>query len=414
VIAISPETQFTYRVKKSAWNTRAWCFQEKLLAPRTIYCCDNEVFVGCSKFVVPETLSLGEDPLKTSEFEHDIRPEFSSAVEDYSQRNLTSERDALDAFRGYLAECDQQTYWASPIVGSTPELSHDDTKETGFCIGLLWYHQVTINRSDAENRAAQPRLSRKSDNVFPSWSWISCRWHVHPLALFQDRKWYPLQFSRHCSISIKCKDGAVAPCSKFFDTSRSWITEETTYLHIRGHLLTFTLMSQEEASKYRDHSVMPWLHLCHLDSAITSDQTLFRRVCFYPDHGRIGADTIASFPETGKALLLGKYRNDGKYAWEESFCFIALAQQPEEDFYTRIGIIVAFAYEPHGFERPRMTHRRFEEHVSTEQDQESGGAGVPKERTEEAKQVALRNIDAISEAFLGEIDSRPLVTVRIG
>jgi hypothetical protein len=166
VIAISPETQFTSGVKKSDWNTRAWCFQEKLLVPRTIYCCENKMFVGCSKFVVPETQSLGEDPLKTSDFEQDIRPDFSSAVEDYSQRNLTNERDAVDAFRGYLAESDQQTYWALPIVASTPQLSHDDAKETGFCIGLLWYHQVTMNRSDAKKRAAQPRLSSKSDNIF--------------------------------------------------------------------------------------------------------------------------------------------------------------------------------------------------------------------------------------------------------
>jgi hypothetical protein len=199
----------------------------------------------------------------------------------------------------------------------------------------------------------------------------------------------------------------------------SAIPEETKYLHIQGHLLTFTLMFPQEASTYRDHGVMPWLHLCRLDSAVTSDQTLLRRACFYPDHGRIGADTVASLPETGKALLIGKYRNNGQYAWEESFSFLALIQQLEEECYTRVGIILAFAYEPHSFEKPRETYRRFEEPHNHEKESNvpkrdaHPTSDMPEAGTEEAKQVALRNIDAIPRVFLNEMEPRQLETVRL-
>ncbi|EXJ64946.1 hypothetical protein A1O7_01285 [Cladophialophora yegresii CBS 114405] len=420
VILMDHDTQYHYRIEQSAWNTRAWCYQEKVISTRRIYCCDNEVLIDCAKAMVPETLGLGDGQLRLRNYK-DLRPDFPSAVDDYSRRKLTNQMDAIDAFRGYLATIDQRTYWGVPIHCPSESASHDETEETGFCVGLLWHHVTSsMNRQEARSKAAelQPPVQ---DDKFPSWTWVSCRWRVHPFAIFRDSDKY--HFVRHCDIFVESSLGQPIRCSDLFmphSEDSSMVAEQSKYLQLQAPLLSYRLLDPKRASKYSDYKLMPWLHLCSLDLAIFQDIGKFRRICFYPDFGRIGSQTLASFPETGKALFIATIRNGGRSTWEDSFCFLAL--EKKQDHWRRVGIIIALAYEYHSivFKQDTKGHVDHTRDLKVIRACESQAAAIEEGledlwlEAEAARQFALSKIEAVSKEALAEIHQLPLDTIRLG
>jgi len=148
-------------IKKSAWNTRAWTFQERLLSKR----CD--IFTGGRVFFQCRSAAMREDIIAEEEFgwsiEHAHAPLqmldnlesralqiYMDCVELYTNRVLTDPLDLLSAFTG-IGNLVGETLGAGLICG-LPR-SHFDW-------ALLWEPKGEPKKRD---------LSR-----FPTWSW--CGW----------------------------------------------------------------------------------------------------------------------------------------------------------------------------------------------------------------------------------------------
>ena len=81
----------------------------------------------------------------------------------YCERSLTSETDALHAFRGHLARCGLASYWGVPAFRCQPKTEHVDHLNAGFAHGLAW----RAHRDDV--RSIEP------NSLFPTWAWVSRR-----------------------------------------------------------------------------------------------------------------------------------------------------------------------------------------------------------------------------------------------
>ncbi|CZR69909.1 uncharacterized protein PAC_19809 [Phialocephala subalpina] len=169
----------------SKWNTRGWCFQEKLLSKRFLVFSDQQMFWMCRSELWYEDMSV----LAIEEMDHDTRllqpltiskdfkgvtlqggrieesverrrdgttnvvrsgtfAAYASAVHDFTARELTNSSDALNAFRGILKVL--EPLFKSDTLYGLPESLLD--------VALLW----------------QPRNPLKANpnrTEFPSWSW---------------------------------------------------------------------------------------------------------------------------------------------------------------------------------------------------------------------------------------------------
>lgn len=151
-------------IEESPWSTRAWCYQEKVLSHRAIFFTTQGTYVQCQNGtfatggrLLPET--QGETSLpkfNTLGGMLSIPPgadleSYISAVEYFSQRQLTDEADKLNAFQGILR------LYAGKL----------DNDPSSFCFGLpiSSFDQTICWRSLQHN----PRLRNMK---FPSWSWL--------------------------------------------------------------------------------------------------------------------------------------------------------------------------------------------------------------------------------------------------
>jgi hypothetical protein len=134
-------------LKGTTWMTRGWTYQEAVLSRRCLIFTDLQVYFVCRKSTCCEAiikapdLTAPGDELPKALFYPRVRtgPEktsplqlFSVQVEQYSQRVLTKETDALDAFKGILARAPLHSYWGIPILNVLGNKSPD----VGFARGL--------------------------------------------------------------------------------------------------------------------------------------------------------------------------------------------------------------------------------------------------------------------------------------
>ena len=168
-------------IKKSAWNGRAWTFQERLLSKRCLIFTDSRVFFQCRSTTMREDITA-EEKLGWS-IEHSQAPLqmlnylnaraillFMKSVEIYTSRQLTRPENILAAFQG-IGNVVGKKLGADLIYG-LPR-SHFDW-------ALLWEPQ-----SAADARTIEPRKEGEAKRItetptvqgkreFPSWSW--CGW----------------------------------------------------------------------------------------------------------------------------------------------------------------------------------------------------------------------------------------------
>ena len=168
-------------VKKSAWNGRAWTFQERLLSERCLIFTDSRVFFQCRSTTMREDITA-EEKLGWS-IEHSQAPLrmlnylnaraillFMKSVEIYTSRQLTRPENILAAFQG-IGNVVGKELGASLVYG-LPR-SHFDW-------ALLWEPQRAADprvirpqeESEAETLKEHPAVQGKRE--FPSWSW--CDW----------------------------------------------------------------------------------------------------------------------------------------------------------------------------------------------------------------------------------------------
>jgi len=152
----------------STWATRAWTYQEALLAQRRLYFTDRQVYFESSDMVESEITTLA--PVVTRVLDPRIYSQVTSltfpgdihkCIQAYTRRNLSFQSDILNALFGILTyygrEHEILHLWGVPFSANTlasidePPRKHIITFEES----LRWYPNGEHSRREG----------------FPSWSW---------------------------------------------------------------------------------------------------------------------------------------------------------------------------------------------------------------------------------------------------
>ncbi|OBR11875.1 Heterokaryon incompatibility protein [Colletotrichum higginsianum IMI 349063] len=146
-------------IENTAWNSRAWTFQERMLSKRSMIFVENRVFFQCREATWSEevfsealasswTLEMVRSPLKS--FEKNPVRLYVEYVELFSGRLLTYEADRLRAFEGISAML------CAPLRASF----FYGLPDSYFDFALLW-----------EKKTPGRRLKGIGEDGIPSWSW---------------------------------------------------------------------------------------------------------------------------------------------------------------------------------------------------------------------------------------------------
>jgi len=148
----------------TAWASRAWTFQESLISQRKIIFHNGRVEWRCQQHMVVEDCNLPLDAWSYDLQFANLRlstwpnlPLYVDLVQQYCQRQLSYDDDALAAFAGVLNLCGR----------SFPGRFHFGLPELFFDIALLWQPRCII-------RQRYPFGDRYASKRLPSWSWV--RW----------------------------------------------------------------------------------------------------------------------------------------------------------------------------------------------------------------------------------------------
>ncbi|EMR90362.1 hypothetical protein ACHAPC_007037 [Botrytis cinerea] len=143
--------------------SRAWIFQERYLAPRTLHFCSSELVMECRKELRCECTgldSIASNPLRdVQDISYDS---WLRAVEEFSRLRLSHENDRLSALLG-IAKVFHSRLMSTYLRGLWVE---------DLARGLLW--DVT-RHENIHNNASPISLPTKRQNreVAPTWSWAS-------------------------------------------------------------------------------------------------------------------------------------------------------------------------------------------------------------------------------------------------
>ncbi|CEF78928.1 hypothetical protein FGSG_04011 [Fusarium graminearum PH-1] len=158
-------------------NTRAWVFQERILAPRVIHFCRNKIFRECSQeqmdelqdyspwISIPKQASqahinlISDEGLDGLGKEQDFYHQFRSRLEIYSRTALSFPQDRLSSVAGI-----------SKAIGRYMGLGEDEyfagVWRNDLPKALLWKTRYSLGNKnwDPEN----------AGYISPSWSWAGC------------------------------------------------------------------------------------------------------------------------------------------------------------------------------------------------------------------------------------------------
>ncbi|KAL6912651.1 hypothetical protein FSST1_010411 [Fusarium sambucinum] len=196
----------------TAWYSRAWTYQEAICSRRRLFFTDEQVFFECQEMSCRETVEymwpldkyriLDEANINTNEgglrsvHEH---------IEEYTQRQLTYDSDALNAILGVLQLYSAMSvpvfhFWGLPMAPPQLDRRLYSLRESSYSLqdtflgSLCWYPKETAHR----------RL------CFPTWSWTgwSCRVYMNYWVTYHERV--------AASVSIGYTDGCFKPLEDAF------------------------------------------------------------------------------------------------------------------------------------------------------------------------------------------------------
>lgn len=189
-----------HELATTAWNSRAWTFQEKLLSRRLLIFSGDEVVWHCRQMIAREDMRNEDsgDTVKPLEWlnlkpkffdesthwidgslkkdrhgrTHIVRSgtfaEYTKVIEEYTHRQLSFKYDIIRALEGML-QIFRRSFRSEFLYG-LPRILLD--------IALLWKPSRQLRRRISENGA-----------VFPSWSWAGWEGPVHyekPMEIDRD------------------------------------------------------------------------------------------------------------------------------------------------------------------------------------------------------------------------------------
>lgn len=172
-------------IRASKWNTRAWCFQERLLSKRCLIFTEGRVYFQCLSTGMSEdifadregagwSLDLVNAPLQMfRDLSRRALWVYINCVSLYTARILTKRKDILAAFNG-ISNLMEKTMQA-PFIFGLPS-SHFD-------MALLWEPQSAIERRVPKTDKERAEYGGMQ---FPSWSW--CGWTSDALDVSMENK----------------------------------------------------------------------------------------------------------------------------------------------------------------------------------------------------------------------------------
>lgn len=169
-------------LRRSKLETRAWCYQEHMLANAILHVAPHQIFWECKASVYSETdlsqldqsLALGRQltnlPWPNTPGDFDalssvllVEPtrKWTRMVEQYSARDLTRPGDRLTAIAGLAERMSGKN--GTYICGIWAGEEHE---------GLLWSRSKRVQGHD-NLRLPHTSARRPQDTIAPSWSWAS-------------------------------------------------------------------------------------------------------------------------------------------------------------------------------------------------------------------------------------------------
>ncbi|KAH5710306.1 hypothetical protein HBI82_128910 [Parastagonospora nodorum] len=155
-------------IHSSTWATRAWTYQEALLAQRRFFFTDRQVYFESSDMVESELTTLAPvvtrvlDPRIYSQVTSSTFPvDIYKCIQAYTHRKLSFQSDVLNAMFGILTyygrEHDIRHLWGVPFSANTPASIDEPPRKhiITFEESLCWYPSGEHSRREG----------------FPSWSW---------------------------------------------------------------------------------------------------------------------------------------------------------------------------------------------------------------------------------------------------
>jgi hypothetical protein len=196
-------------VTSSAWNKRAWTFQEGILSRRKLLFTDRQVSFLCEDMFRVECISAPQSAGLMNADITELLPRGlkrwpSILLYKYTMRSLSYDADALNACLGVLKSIDEWNHiWGVPFaIGSHK-----------FPLG--WYHQKPARRREG----------------FPSWSWAGweTRIDIRPFSYVDKRCEFQILGVDYRTIATH--NGIRTGLPKFDtpDTRASKILEATSY-----------------------------------------------------------------------------------------------------------------------------------------------------------------------------------------
>ena len=187
-------------ISTSQWNTRGWTLEEGILSSRCILFGPEQVYFECAEMACCESM---EDPSVAMSEQRHLMPYksrlqnpflrtynfdalFWRLIRDYTGRDMTHAKDALNAFSAFAVEFERDGHrllWGLP--------------ETNIVHNLMW------ERDYGDFRQIQRR------DGFPSWSWAG--WTGTAAMNFSLEPSSTAQYT--CTVTVEPPDGLVLACN---------------------------------------------------------------------------------------------------------------------------------------------------------------------------------------------------------
>ncbi|KAI1119092.1 heterokaryon incompatibility protein-domain-containing protein [Nemania sp. NC0429] len=220
----SPDIDTTYEetlADVSAWNKRAWTFQEDILSVRQVGFGAFQLCFRCPKNYRSEGGPLQGSGINELGIAHELghaldkHTVWFEAVELYVLRDLTRETDRLPAISG-LAR----------LVGYSHEDYYAGLWRQGLAAGLSWFRNMGVvgSTSDTKNAILMQQhgpASRNPSYTAPSWSWATRKQSVRYTFECDHENYRAETRSIHASITLKgsnpfgqVENGSLQICGK--------------------------------------------------------------------------------------------------------------------------------------------------------------------------------------------------------
>ena len=177
-------------IGSSRWATRGWTYQETALSKRRLVFTEEQVFYECKRMSCCEAISVPLGLLHCKTFEDGFRStigrgyfemfaenprtrldtyaKFAKQVEQFTARELSYEKDSLNAFIGVLnyytngqgpESIPFHTHMGLPCNAESSSVTEAGAYPPQLFRSLLWEHKISLNRVPPKRRPEYPSYS---------------------------------------------------------------------------------------------------------------------------------------------------------------------------------------------------------------------------------------------------------------